>query len=74
MKTLTNNEVECVSGGNFSLNGGGFYNSSIDYGVSLGAGYTFDLGGSYLTTSVSGFNFSSGGNYHVPTFGISYSW
>ncbi len=74
MKTLTNNEVECVSGGNYSLYGGGYYNNSYDYGYSVGAGYTWDLGGSYLTTSVTGFNFGSGGSNHVPTFGISYAW
>lgn len=74
MKTLTNNEVECVSGGNYSLYGGGYYNSSYDYGASLGAGYTFNLGNSYLTTSVSGFNFSSGGNFYTPTIGLTWSW
>ncbi len=78
MKVLSNKEIEGVSGAGYfddvNLYGGGYYNSSSNYGASLGLGYDFNFGGGTLTPSISGFNFSSGGNSFTPTYGLTYSF
>lgn len=78
MQALTQEQITCVSGAgwdDFSLLGGGFYNSSNNYGMTMGGAYTFDFGGSSFTPYVGGFNFSSySSTPQQPTIGFTYSW
>lgn len=78
MKKLTDLEVGAVSGGlwdpsatGFRLYGSGFYDTSSNYVMDLGAGYSWNIGGiNNIDFSVKNNYFTSSGNLFDPVFGL----